>query len=44
MTPTTIIPINPRAVTLPAITLYGDYDEVTKIGLSPEVLTCTLGS
>src|SRR5262249_6315194 len=38
----TIIPLNPRRVTLPAITLYGDYDEATKIGSAPEGVVCTL--
>jgi len=42
MTPTNIIPINPRSVTLAAVTLYGDYDEETKIGAAPEGLVCTI--
>lgn len=42
VTPTDIIPLNPRSVTLPAIALYGDYDEATKIGNAPEGLECFL--
>jgi hypothetical protein len=42
MTPTNIIPINPRLVALSSITVYGDYDEETKIGSSPEGVSCTI--
>ncbi len=41
-TPTNIIPINPRAVTLSAVALYGDYDEATKIGAAPVGIACVL--
>jgi hypothetical protein len=45
--PPTVLPsivpqANPREVTLPAITLYGDYDEDTKIGSAPEGIVCTI--
>jgi hypothetical protein len=33
---------NPQEVTLSSITLYGDYEEQTKIGAAPEALVCTL--
>ena len=33
---------NPREVTLSPITLYGDYEEHTKIGAAPTALVCTL--
>jgi hypothetical protein len=40
--PTTIMPINPRAVTLSTGLLYGDYDEDARIGTAPEGVTCML--
>jgi hypothetical protein len=42
VTPIDIVPINPHRVTLAAVTVYGDYDEGTKIGASPENLACTM--
>ncbi len=33
---------SPREVTLSPITLYGDYDEGTRIGQAPEGMICTL--
>jgi hypothetical protein len=42
VTPTNIIPINPRSVTLSTGFLYGDYDEEARIGAAPEGLTCTI--
>jgi hypothetical protein len=40
--PTIVPQANPREVTLPATTLYGDYDEDTKIGDAPEGIACTI--
>jgi hypothetical protein len=37
----TAIP-NPQVVALPAIALYGDYDEGTRIGEAPKGIVCTL--
>jgi hypothetical protein len=42
VTLTNIIPINPHLVKLSAVVLYGDYDEVTKIGAAPEGLDCII--
>ena len=42
VTPTNIIAINPRLVTLSSVALYEDYDEPAKIGNAPENLECFL--